>query len=292
MKNFIYLAIIFISVIIVVGCQNKSKEQKTDSLTKIEKQITKDSAITKTVSNEHSGIYEGKISVQISPDGYELVDGWIAFDFIGNQNIVLYDGVFYDNYKLENGEIKEVIVEKNNKKDLSSSNDEEKGFGKFGESKNKKGFFLEYLENESGEDNVKTVFLRKTGDVNTAKEKIKIYKEEKTMFENFYSEFKQGLLNKDFKKLGSYGNFPLVDESNKSKIINSDQLENRLRLAFDENFFKENYNLKDLNDLPGRFEDHYPRKEGVYMLQTSVLFISFKKIYESFKVVSISHPYN
>lgn len=283
MNNFIYTLLVFLAAFLVVGCQKKPVEQrsdsvnaigkqKSDSVNSLENQIIKDTILSNTISDDYSGIYEGKISINTSSTVYELVEGWVAFDFEDNKSIVLYDGVFRDESKFAKDEIK--------------------GFGKFGKSNKQIGFYLEYVEDDFDENNIKKSFLRKTGNIEAAKEKIKLYKEEIHLFERFYLNFKQELINKDFKKLASYGNFPIDDESNQSKIISSEQLEKRLRNAFNENFFKEDYNIEGLNDLPGRFEDHYPGKYGgVYMMQTGVIFISFKKIGNSIKIISVSHPY-
>ncbi|MCX6159151.1 MAG: hypothetical protein NTY74_14320 [Ignavibacteriae bacterium] len=244
--------------------------------------------VTNAEREEYSGVYEGKIDVMISPTGYELVEGWIAFDFTDNNSVVLYDGLFFEDYKLENDEVKS-IIEADSK---GFSGVGTTGFGYFGEMNKQKGFYIEYNEEESDTCTVKKSFLRKTGDVKTAKAKIKYYKDEMSLFDIFYLEFKRELLNKDFNKLGNYGKFPLVDETNNAQIKNSTQLGNILRLSFNDNFFKEQYNIMGLDNIPYRYEDHYPGKEGIYMLQTSALFISFKKIGDSFKVVTISHPYN
>lgn len=271
MKPSNYFLLLILSAILSISCSDKQVSQlaDNDSISKIIN--SKDTISKNKISDEYSGVYKGKISVNTSPSGFELVDGWIAFDFTDNQNIVLYDGNFRDFYSFNINEIK--------------------GLGIFTENKNKKGFLMDFMEDDFEPEKKSTVFLEKKGDVAEAKKIIKKYKEEKELFEKFYPQFKQDLLNKDFKKVASYGKFPMVDASDGSKIYNSVQFEKKLKSVFDEEFFSKSYNIEALNNLPFRFEDHYPGNEGVYMLQT-IIFINFKKIGDEIKIISISHPYN
>jgi len=271
MKALKIVLLVILTVTYSVSCQNKQTSQfvGSDSISKLRN--SQDSIVSGNISEEYSGIYKGKISVNTSPTGFELVDGWIAFDFSENKKIVLYDGNFLEDNLISNNEIK--------------------GLGRFSESNNRKGFLLDFMETDLEPNNIKQIFLEKKGDMEAAKEIINKYKEEKELFEKFYAKFKQELLNKEFKKIAAYGNFPIKDFSDNSKIYNQGQFEKKLKSVFNEEFYKNNYHIESLNDLPLRFEDHYPGKEGIYMLQT-IIYINFKKIGDDIKIVSISHPYD
>lgn len=216
MKNFIYVTLIFLYVLGSIGCKRKSEGEKIVNFDTIDKQNSNEIVKTNPKTVDYSGVYEGKINVNSGSTGYELVNGWLAFDFTGKNNIVLYDGVFLN--------------------DCNLVNDSVKGLGKFSENNKQKGFYMNYEGDDFAAEYIKPIFLRKTRNVNAAREKIKIYRDEKILFENFYLNFKDALLSNDFKKLASYGNFPLMDYSSNSKILNSNQLENKLRMSFDESF--------------------------------------------------------
>jgi hypothetical protein len=221
-------------------------------------------------NDDSSGVYEGEIEFSMCCDSYDYGNGWIAFDFSQSPPIVLYDGVF--------------------REFETSSEYYSIEFGIFTTQNGVYGF---KLKSESEYEPNNKMFLKKTSDIRKAKELIRKYKEEKNRFEAFWEKFKTVIINKDFKKLSSFAQYPVKDNSmliekyKLSETINTtDELISRFKLIFDKDFYKRIENKWDVF----RHENHYPGFEGTYMYMPNV-FIIFEKLGDEFKLTQIVGPW-
>lgn len=284
MKYFIiFLLILFFSSDPSIS-QNKSKSKKKVPETSTQKQRNDDRKIKEEkLDNSYSGVYEGKIDFELCCASFGEGNGYIAFDFSEEPFKILYDGVLWEHFSLENNLLK----------DLSEYSEYPNNIiGVFENKNGNQGFWYNFRSSE-GDGSAGKSFLRKTGNISIVKELINKASDEKNKFDEFWIKFKNAIIEKDFQTLSTYAKYPVIDKSelinkyglNKT-IRNSQELINRFKLIFTNDFYLSN---KDWDAF--RQEDHYPDNlGGKYMFMPNV-FIIIEKISDDFKITEIVGPW-
>lgn len=107
------------------------------------------------------------------------------------------------------------------------------------------------------------MFLKKTGDLNVARELIAKYTSEKEKWDSFFGNFKQSVLNKDYKLISSLCYSFLISESScktselADEVYDEKELVKRLKIILDDVNSEENIQFF-------KFEDHHPMGGNKY----------------------------
>ena len=235
----------------------------------------KNNNIQRSSQTEYSGVYEGVLDFGTCCGSYDSAFGWIAFDMESNPPVILYDGVFSNYITL----IGNKLIDNSEYSDYPN-----KSLGYFGVTNGISGIWYNNIGIIDPDSPVK-VFLKKTGDINAARELITKYKVEKENWDVFFKNFKISVLNKDYKYISSLCySYPLNESSCKTfelidDVYDEKELVKRLKIILSDVNAEENINFF-------RFEDHNPIGGGKYEVNCGAQF-QFMELNGEYRLIGI-----
>lgn len=260
---------------------NSKKPNADKSIEEIENNSAYGTLTDSELRYELSGKYEGIIEIPECCNSFDYKYGTVYIDVTKTSITFIYGGVIYDdnNYYYEN-------------KKIFSNYYAYSGNNLVGWFEKKNGNWVFWQRFDGTEDDYitdkKPDFISKTSNLKDCQSEINSYIDQEEAFKNYWSNFKNSILNNDVNSLSNLINFPLIDETwhredvGLSKEINdADEFLKRIKLILekvettpdiyfiDQSYYKEmeaNDYFGGMYSMSGMFNLAFDRINGQYKL--------------------------